>query len=100
MDVGSEIANSVQRSCRRVRNDSHVRILESLPGGSGWIELKPGGPNSEMVSFTRSPDPVDAVGDALQESSLDDSCKGRGWYADLIRLPPGHQPPLAFAEID
>ena len=100
MDVRSEIANSVQRSYGAVRSDSHVRILQPLPGGSGGVELKPSSPEAELIRFTRSPNPVNPVGDSLQEASLDETRKGCGWHTEPFSLPPGHQPPLAFAEID
>jgi len=61
MDVRTKVADLVQRCCRRVRYHGDVGVVEPLPCGFAGVELKPSGPEREVVGLACAPDAVDAT---------------------------------------
>jgi len=70
VDVWAEVAYAIERGRGAVRNDRAVRVVETLPCGSDWIELQPGGSELEVLRFAGASDTVHAVRDPLKQTSL------------------------------
>jgi hypothetical protein len=100
VDVGAKVANAVQGRSRGVGDDGNIGIVESLPGGSGRVELKPGGAKVQMVRLTSTSDAICAVCDPLDHASIDQAGERRRRDARAECLSTGYQTPLAVGQVD
>ena len=64
--VRPKIANSVEARGRGVRDDRAVEVIEAGPGGRLGSELKPGGPQPQMLRLSGAANAVNAMRNPLQ----------------------------------
>jgi hypothetical protein len=96
MHVSPKVAHAIQRRRASVGNDSHLRIIKSLPCRPTRIELQPGSPQLQMVRLSGPSYPIDAMRHALNESRLGEACDRTPTDSRIIGLPKGNQTPLAL----
>jgi hypothetical protein len=75
MHVGTQIANSIQRSRGGVRHEGNPRRMHSFPCRHTRFKLKPGGSQLEMVWLGCPTDPVDAMRNALKQPIVCEPCE-------------------------
>jgi len=80
-----------------VRHDGNIRIFQPLPGRKCRVELEPGRPKVKVIGLGRAPDPVHAVGYALEQAGLQEARYGTPGDTSGAGLLQRDQAPLALS---
>jgi len=99
VNVGSQIADTVHSRRRRVGDDRDIGIVETLPRRMPRVELEPGRTKCEVIGLGGAAEPVDPMGDALQQPAL--HLAGERWprHARGASLLQGDEAPLPLGDV-
>jgi hypothetical protein len=75
MHVGTQIADSVQRSGGGVRHEGNPWRTDPFPCRHTGLELKPGGSQLDVVRLGCASDPIDTMRNPLEQSVVCEPCE-------------------------
>ncbi len=99
MHVCPKIADSVETRGRGMRDDRVVEVVEANPSGPLGSELKPGGPQLEMIGLPGTANAKDAVRYSLQPTVRRQPGQRRMANSRLLRLTSRDQSPLTLRNL-
>lgn len=99
MHVRTKIADSVEARGRGMRDNRVVEVVEASPGGPLGSELKPGGPQLEMIGLSGAANAKDAVRYSLQPAVRRQTGQRRMANSRLLRLTSRDQSPLTLGNL-
>ncbi len=97
--VCAKIADSVEARGRGMRDDRVAEVVEAGPGGRLRSELKPGGPQLEMIGLPGAANAKDAVRYSLQPTVRRQPGQRRMANSRLLRLTSRDQSPLTLRNL-
>jgi hypothetical protein len=96
MPVRRKVAKAVQRRGGAVRDHPLLRL--PVPGRNLRSELKPGGPQVEMIRGRRPSQSVDTMSHPVENATRGQPLQGSRRDTSLLSLPTGHEAPLILSD--
>jgi len=100
MHVGTQIADSIQRSRGGVRHEGDPWRTNPFPCRHTRLELKPGGPQLDVVRLGCASDPIDTMRDTFEQPIAREPCERARSYAGLTGLLARTQTPLPLGNVE
>lgn len=99
MHVCPKNSDPVEARSRRMRDDRVVEVVEASPGGPLGSELKPSGPQLEMIGLPGAANAKDAMRYSLQPTVRRQTGQRRMANSRLLRLTSRDQSPLTLRNL-